>query len=222
MIHDQSLPMTLWAEAFMTAMYVQNHSPHQILKKITLEEAFTKEKPKIEHFRIFGCLVYLHVPKEKRSKLDPSGRKGTFVGYSESSKAYRIYIPGQRRIEISIDITFEEEVAFQKSREAQTEIDGDTIPSPHSEIQRETNSVPDEPTTQIDSTPPIDLVAPSSVPRDIAIGHKRPAWSCQMLEEVERHKYPQGEIRESKKPKRFSSYLSMMTHIIDSELTCHG
>jgi hypothetical protein len=72
----------------MIAVYVQNRSPHQILKNITPEEAFTKEKPEIGHFRIFGCPVYLHVPKEKRSKLEPSGRKGTFVEYSESSKTY--------------------------------------------------------------------------------------------------------------------------------------
>jgi hypothetical protein len=98
MIHEQSLPMNLWVEACMTTVYVQNRS-HQILKNITPEEAFTKVKPEIGHFRIFGCPVYLHVPKEKRSKLEPSGIKGTFVGYSESSKAYRIYIPGQRQIE---------------------------------------------------------------------------------------------------------------------------
>jgi hypothetical protein len=54
------------------------------LKNMTPEEAFTGVKPKVGHFRIFGCLVYL----QKRSKLDPSGRKGTFVGYNESSKAY--------------------------------------------------------------------------------------------------------------------------------------
>jgi hypothetical protein len=114
MIHDQSLPMTLWAEACMI-VYVQNCSPHQILKNITPEEAFTKVKPEIRYFKIFGCPVYLHVPKEKRSKLEPSGRKGTFVGYNESSKAYRIYIPGQKQIEVSKDVTFEEEVAFQKS-----------------------------------------------------------------------------------------------------------
>jgi hypothetical protein len=78
----------------MTIVYVQNHSTHQILKNITPEEAFTKVKPEIRHFRIFGCPMYLHVPKEKRYKLEPSGRKGTFVGYSESAKPYRMYIPG--------------------------------------------------------------------------------------------------------------------------------
>jgi hypothetical protein len=61
-------------------VYVQNKSLHQTLKNITPEEAFTRVKPEIEHFRIFGCPVYFHVPKEKKSKLDPSGRKDTFMG----------------------------------------------------------------------------------------------------------------------------------------------
>ena len=61
-------------------IYVQNKRLHQTLKNITLEESFTKVKPNIEIFRIFGCRVYFHVPKEKKTKLDPSGRKDTFMG----------------------------------------------------------------------------------------------------------------------------------------------
>ena len=67
----------------------------------------------------------MHVPKEKRTKLDPSGRKGTFVGYNESSKAYRIYIPSQRQIEVRRDVTFEEEVAFMRSRGSHMDIDSE-------------------------------------------------------------------------------------------------
>jgi hypothetical protein len=93
MMQDQSLPMIMWAEACMKTLYVQNRSPRDFLKNITPKESFTRVKPKIEHFKIFGCLVHFHVPKEKRSKLDPSGRKDTFMGYSESSKTYQIYIP---------------------------------------------------------------------------------------------------------------------------------
>lgn len=37
-------------------------------------------KPKVNHLRIFGCLVYVHVPKEKKKKLESSRKKGTFVG----------------------------------------------------------------------------------------------------------------------------------------------
>jgi hypothetical protein len=156
--------MTLWAEACMTTVYVQNMSPHQILKNITPKEAFTGVKPEIGHFRIFGCLVYFHVPKEKRSKLDPSGRNGTFVGYNESSKAYRIYIPGQRQIEISKDVIFEEEISFQRSKESQMEIDSETVPSPPSTVQRETNIIP------VDPVVPTNPIAPIDIPRDIAVG----------------------------------------------------
>jgi hypothetical protein len=62
-----------------------------------------------------------HVPKEKRTKLEPFGRKGMFVGYNETSKAYRIYIPGQWQIEVSRDVRFEEELAFKRSRETTTD-----------------------------------------------------------------------------------------------------
>ena len=55
--------------------------------------------------------MYIHIPKEKRTKLDPSGKKGIFVGYSESSKAYRIYFPGYKKIDISKDATFDEDTA---------------------------------------------------------------------------------------------------------------
>ena len=34
-------------------------------------------------------------------ELYPSGKKGIFVGYSKSSKAYRIYFPGYKKIDIS-------------------------------------------------------------------------------------------------------------------------
>jgi hypothetical protein len=58
MIHDQSLPMFLWEKASMTIVYVQNRSPHKILRNMTTKEAFTGVKPKVGHFRIFDSLPY--------------------------------------------------------------------------------------------------------------------------------------------------------------------
>jgi hypothetical protein len=102
MMCDQDLPTSLWAEATSTAVYIQNRSPHAILGEKTPKEAFTGEKPEVGHLRIFGCPVYIHVPKEKRTKMEPSGKKGTFVGYSETSKAYRIYVPVKSSSKISL------------------------------------------------------------------------------------------------------------------------
>jgi hypothetical protein len=75
-------------------MYIQNRCPHAILKDKTLEEVFSGIKTKVGHLRIFGCPMYIHVPKEKRTKMEPSGKKGVFVGYSENSNACRIYVLG--------------------------------------------------------------------------------------------------------------------------------
>jgi hypothetical protein len=82
---------------------------------------FTGKKPEVSHLKIFGCLVFIHIPKEKRNKLEPSGKKGIFVGYCEISKAFRICIPGHRHIEISRDVTFDEEASLKKSRRCQLE-----------------------------------------------------------------------------------------------------
>ena len=75
---------------------------------------FTEKKPEVSHLKIFGCPVFIHIPKEKRNKLEPSGKKGIFVGYCEVSKAFRIYIPGHRHIEISRDVTFKQHLRNQE------------------------------------------------------------------------------------------------------------
>jgi hypothetical protein len=88
-----------------------------VLGNVTPEEAFTGKKLDISHLRIFGCVVYYHIPAEKRSKLDPTTERGILVGYSETSKAYMVYIPSTRKTVLTIerkDIKFEEERAFRK------------------------------------------------------------------------------------------------------------
>lgn len=81
---------------------------------------FNRVKPEVSHLKIFGCPVYIHVPKDKRSKLDPSGKKGLFVSYSETSKYFRVYIPRNCQIEIRRDVTFEEDATFMKSKKSHT------------------------------------------------------------------------------------------------------
>jgi transposase InsO family protein len=117
LFNDQGLSMYLWGEATMTVIYVQNIIPRCILKDMTPEEAFSGKKPNVEHLRIFGYHVYFLIPKDKRKKLEPSGKKGIFVGYNESSKAYRICILEQHKVEVSRDVTFNENMSFKKSIE---------------------------------------------------------------------------------------------------------
>jgi hypothetical protein len=125
MLHGQSLPLYLWAKVSATAVYLQNRNPHRILGKMTPEEAFAGRRTDVEHIRIFGCLTYSHVPSDKRRKLDLTTQQGILVGYSEVSKAYRIYIPSLRRVVVSRDVRFEEGRALKRSLESRVSVEDD-------------------------------------------------------------------------------------------------
>ena len=86
---------------------------------MTREENFTGKKHEVSHPKIFRCRVFLHIPKDKRLKLDPSRKKGVFVGYSDSLKVYRVYSPRIHHIESNRDVTFDEDAPFSRSRKIQ-------------------------------------------------------------------------------------------------------
>ena len=69
----------------------------------------------MRHIYIFDTVYYCHVHAGNRKKLDPSGEKGLLVGYSEISKAYRVYIPTPWRIIMSRDVQFNEDMALWRS-----------------------------------------------------------------------------------------------------------
>ena len=121
MIHDQDLPMHLWDEATRTTIYVHNRLSHNALGFKTPAEMYTRKKPEAIHLKIFGCPVYVHILKESRTKLDPSGNKRIFGGYYEVSKSFRIYILGFHHIDISRDATFDEETYLKKYRRCYVE-----------------------------------------------------------------------------------------------------
>eukprot|EP00253_Pinus_taeda_P002870 PITA_02870 len=75
MLHDQKLAKFMWREVANALVYVQNRTAHKALDNNTLEEDFIGERPGVIHLRIFGCLVYFHVLKEKMNKLEASGKK---------------------------------------------------------------------------------------------------------------------------------------------------
>ncbi|GJY21428.1 putative ribonuclease H-like domain-containing protein [Tanacetum coccineum] len=91
MLADSKLPTTFWAEAVSTACYVQNRvlvvKPHNK----TPYELFRGIKPAIGFMKPFGCHVTILNTLDKLGKFDGKSDEGFFVGYSLSSKAFRVY-----------------------------------------------------------------------------------------------------------------------------------
>jgi hypothetical protein len=66
------LSQIFWGEALMMANFLQNQSPTKTLfSSMTLFELWFSRKPNLELLKLFGCIAYALVQKEKRYKLDP-------------------------------------------------------------------------------------------------------------------------------------------------------
>jgi hypothetical protein len=73
-----------------------------------MKEAWTKIKPDVSHFHVFGSIAWAHIPDEKRKALQPKSEKCIFVGYSEDVKGYRVLQPHCNEIIIRRDVKFDE------------------------------------------------------------------------------------------------------------------
>lgn len=71
----------------MYAIYILNRTPTRALDKdITPIEAYTSNKPSVAHIRPFGCKAFVHVPDEKRQKLDLKSLECVLVGMLRASE----------------------------------------------------------------------------------------------------------------------------------------
>ena len=102
------MPHSFWTEAVSIAVYIMNKTPTTAIHDVTLEERFTGKKPDLSHLKVFGCIAYVHVPDELRTKLDPKAEKCIFIGYSLEQKGYRCYNPVTQKLRVSREVVFDE------------------------------------------------------------------------------------------------------------------
>ena len=107
-MNEKEMPEYYWAEATHAAIYIMNKTPTTAIHGTTPEEKFTGKKLDLSHLKVFGCLAYVHIPDELRSKLDPKAKKCVFIGYSLEHKGYRCNNPLMREVRVSRDVVFDE------------------------------------------------------------------------------------------------------------------
>ncbi|GKA17436.1 retrovirus-related pol polyprotein from transposon TNT 1-94 [Tanacetum coccineum] len=65
-------------------------------------------KPTLDYFRVFGSKCFILNTKDYLTKFDPKSYEGVFLGYSQNSKAYIILNKHTRKVEESLNVTFDE------------------------------------------------------------------------------------------------------------------
>jgi len=96
MLIDADLPIIFLAEAINAAVYLHHRSPSSALEgKSPLEALRPAEPIPWAHLCRFGCIAYHRIPAKTRNvsltKFTPRARLCIMVGYSESTKIWRLW-----------------------------------------------------------------------------------------------------------------------------------
>ena len=73
--------------------------------------------------KIFGCVSFIHIPKQSRDKLDLRALRCVFHGYSSNQKGYKCYHTPTRSY-ITMDVTFSKSQPYFTHTYLQGEIGG--------------------------------------------------------------------------------------------------
>ncbi|GJT22899.1 integrase, catalytic region, zinc finger, CCHC-type containing protein [Tanacetum coccineum] len=108
MLSTAKVPLFFWAEAIATACFTQNRSLVIPRHEKTPYHIINGRKPFVKFFHIFGSLCYIVRDGENLDKMKEKGDACIFVGYSNMSKAYKVYNKRTRVIVETIQINFDE------------------------------------------------------------------------------------------------------------------
>jgi hypothetical protein len=81
------------------------------------KQVYTGKPPQLGHLKVFGCLTYIYIFREKSGKLGLRAEQKIFVDYDDVYKAYQIYNPQIQKIVVTKDVIFNESfVGFRMLR----------------------------------------------------------------------------------------------------------
>jgi hypothetical protein len=108
MLSEYNMSDDFWTEAINTACHCSNHLYcHPLLKK-TPYEFLNGRKCNIAYFRVFGCKYFILKKGTRLGKFEKKCDEGFLLGYSTSSKAYRVWNKTHKIVEEVHDVAFDE------------------------------------------------------------------------------------------------------------------
>ena len=106
MMFGANLGPKYWGYAVLHSSYVRNRCGKGNSVNKSPYEMLHRKKPSIKDLKVFGCLCYVHVPKERRSKLEARSVQSIFLGFSATSKACIVQNVNTNRVYGSRDVEF--------------------------------------------------------------------------------------------------------------------
>ena len=138
---DSTAPKIYWAEALNCVTYTKNRSPAKSNNYLTPFEMLHDRQPDYTRLKPFGCIGYA-LTKPRKDKLEPKSKPLMFVGYSSSSKAFRMLNPATNNIIETDSVVFDEQTLFlqKKNVDPSTETNNKDSEENKTEAQKEEES----------------------------------------------------------------------------------
>ena len=126
LIHAKNLPLYFWEEACITAVHIINRVYLRKNTKMTPYEFWFNKKPNVKYFRTFGSICYVCNDRDNLSKFEAKGDKSIFLGYSQNSRALRVFNLRTKSIVESINVVVIDSTIEPVSKDPPVETDLDT------------------------------------------------------------------------------------------------
>ncbi|KAJ9544590.1 hypothetical protein OSB04_024297 [Centaurea solstitialis] len=112
MLAYSGLPLTFWAEAVSTACFTQNRTIITKRFKKTPYHIINQRVPNVKFFHVFGCRCYILNNRDNLGKFDKKADEGYFLGYSLTSKTFRVYNKRTKMVMETVYVTFDETLSM--------------------------------------------------------------------------------------------------------------
>jgi len=110
LMFQSQVPLSLWGDCVLTAVFLINTTPSQLLSNKTPYVILTGTVPVYEQLRTFGCLCYSSTSPKQRHKFQPRSEACVFLGYPAGYKGHKLMDLKSNTVFISRNVIFHEEV----------------------------------------------------------------------------------------------------------------
>ncbi|CAI7844378.1 unnamed protein product [Closterium sp. NIES-54] len=136
------LPDPFWVTALRQVALVKNRVLATVGDKQWVP--YTKwygSAPAVNMLRAYGCMVVFHVPKEKRGKLEASGRWGVHLGLAKDHKGWLIWDLTRQQLTVSRDVKFLESLYYKEWKQQRQKLPAKPLIIEADEVQRPSRQV---------------------------------------------------------------------------------
>ncbi|GJP51344.1 hypothetical protein CLOM_g10502 [Closterium sp. NIES-68] len=142
LLRRAGLPDPFWVSALRQVALVKN----RVLATVGDKEWIPYVKwygsaPAVNMLRAFGCMVVFHVPKEKRGKLEASGRWGVHLGIAKDHKGWLLWDLTTQKLTVSRDVKFLESLYYKEWKQQQQKLPSTPLIVEADEVQQPSRQV---------------------------------------------------------------------------------